>query len=461
MIYRKEENEKLLKEYPPMEETLFGNRFKNKIGNKYGKLTVLYRTFDKFTGGKNRVQFICQCDCGNIILRYSDSLVEGKESDCGHCSTFLRYNNLKETECWKIIEHYTKDEGARSVAHSILECKKCGLQKDIRSSLLSKPEKISCKTCNMAQASGLLEKRKNHFLEILDYHSEGTGKSANPIWKCKCNRCGEITYKNTAEIKRSKSCGCMTGEPVEETVGKTYGRLTILELLPKEKDKSRRALCQCECGGFTITAVNNLKNEHTLSCGCLLKEKMNYDLSLDLAPGQRFGKLTVKEYVGVNTNRHSLYKCLCDCGTETTVLGYLLTTGMTKSCGCLQSKGEQKIAELYNNNDIEFEKEKTFDNCRFPKTDNLARFDFYLPKYNLLVEYDGVQHYQYRKNADGTKSWNTKENYEKTVERDNFKNNWCRENNFTLIRIPYIAYNQITLEDLLPGSKFTWINSED
>lgn len=37
-----------------------------------------------------------------------------------------------------------------------------------------------------------------------------------------------------------------------------------------------------------------------------------------------------------------------------------------------------------------------------------------------------------------------------TQERDEYKNNWAKENGFTLIRIPYTHYNNICLEDLLP-----------
>lgn len=53
--------------------------------------------------------------------------------------------------------------------------------------------------------------------------------------------------------------------------------------------------------------------------------------------GQRFGKLTAHEKLpaspGVNG---ALWRCLCDCGKETTVLSQNLRYGLTKSCGCLK-----------------------------------------------------------------------------------------------------------------------------
>lgn len=44
---------------------------------------------------------------------------------------------------------------------------------------------------------------------------------------------------------------------------------------------------------------------------------------------------------------------------------------------------------------VSFEKEKTFIDCVNPKTNFLLRFDFYLPDYNIIIEYDGEQHFKY------------------------------------------------------------------
>lgn len=57
--------------------------------------------------------------------------------------------------------------------------------------------------------------------------------------------------------------------------------------------------------------------------------------------GQRFGRLTVTEYVGTNKTRHSLWKCRCDCGNEIVVAGGNLKKGNTKSCGCLHNEGRK------------------------------------------------------------------------------------------------------------------------
>lgn len=55
---------------------------------------------------------------------------------------------------------------------------------------------------------------------------------------------------------------------------------------------------------------------------------------IDLS-GQRFGRFQVLHPV-TNNNRRTHYLCLCDCGTERTVLRGNLTQGFSVSCGCFQ-----------------------------------------------------------------------------------------------------------------------------
>lgn len=58
---------------------------------------------------------------------------------------------------------------------------------------------------------------------------------------------------------------------------------------------------------------------------------------LDLV-GQKFWCLTVKEFVGISEKGTTLWKCQCDCGKESTVVGAFLKNGHSKSCGCLAIK---------------------------------------------------------------------------------------------------------------------------
>ena len=114
------------------------------------------------------------------------------------------------------------------------------------------------------------------------------------------------------------------------------------------------------------------------------------------------------------------------------------------SCGCLNhcSLGESVISQILKINNIYFETEKTFDNCRFEDSKKLAKFDFWVEN-KYIIEFDGEQHFNYRNNG-----WNTLEHYQRTQIRDNYKNEWCKINNIPLIRIPYTHLDNLTLNDL-------------
>ena len=99
---------------------------------------------------------------------------------------------------------------------------------------------------------------------------------------------------------------------------------------------------------------------------------------------------------------------------------------------CKASKGEHKISEWLETSNIKFAREKTFNNCRGKH--RLLPFDFYLPKYNLCIEYDGKQHFQ---PVFGI------ETFVNTQQTDNIKNKYCEENSIGLLRIPYQELNNV------------------
>lgn len=67
-----------------------------------------------------------------------------------------------------------------------------------------------------------------------------------------------------------------------------------------------------------------------------------YSTRIDIT-GQKFNRLTVIEYS--HTKGNAYWKCCCECGNETVVVGTKLRSGHTKSCGCLlvESRKECRI----------------------------------------------------------------------------------------------------------------------
>ena len=54
--------------------------------------------------------------------------------------------------------------------------------------------------------------------------------------------------------------------------------------------------------------------------------------------GQTFGKLTAVSLAGNDKRSHAMWLCKCECGTEKAVRSNNLTSGRTKSCGCINIK---------------------------------------------------------------------------------------------------------------------------
>ena len=143
-------------------------------------------------------------------------------------------------------------------------------------------------------------------------------------------------------------------------------------------------------------------------------------------------------------NRHIIWCCRCSCGNICFYPSSSLTSKRVISCSeCLgiHSKGEFKIKKILEEANIPFVQEKTFSNCLFEQTNKRARFDFYVQD-KYLIEYDGIQHFK----DSSSKKWETLEERQR---RDRYKNQWCKENNIPLIRIPYTQYDNLKLEDLL------------
>lgn len=265
-------------------------------------------------------------------------------------------------------------------------------------------------------------------------------------WVCQCE-CGNIKTIVGTSLRNgaTKSCGCLNNERIamlnkKDLAGQRFGRLLVLKEGPRNLQGNITWECQCDCGNIKYVTSGHLTSGDTQSCGCLQRERTS-EASRAKLEGQRFGKLTVLEYIGSDKNQHSLWKCICDCGCETISLGYQLKQGKKQSCGCIKSRGESRIIELLTAANIPFVREQVFEGCIGDK--DQLRFDFYVAN-SYLIEYDGEQHF-YSRNS----GWDTPEQLIKTQKYDNIKNNYCKEHNIPLIRIPYTKLNTLCLEDLL------------
>jgi len=102
---------------------------------------------------------------------------------------------------------------------------------------------------------------------------------------------------------------------------------------------------------------------------------------------------------------------------------------------CNYYKGERRISYYLMNNKITYTPQKIYNNLIGLKNGNLS-YDFYLPDYNLLIEYQGNFH-------DGSGTEFTKINLKQQQEHDKRKKKYALDNNINLLEIWYWDYDNI------------------
>ena len=197
--------------------------------------------------------------------------------------------------------------------------------------------------------------------------------------------------------------------------------------------------CRCECGNEIITDRCSLMSGNTKSCGCLKKENT---AAKDLT-NKKFGKLiAIKPTKERSFDGSIIWECACSCGVSTFASVNALNSGHKQSCGCLSSKGELKIGKLLKENNIPFERQKTFKDF-YSENNRPFRFDFWIND-SFLLAFDGRQH------LEGSEAkWKEGLTLEEMQERDRIKNDYCKKNKIPLKRIPYFELKDLTIEDIL------------
>lgn len=260
---------------------------------------------------------------------------------------------------------------------------------------------------------------------IEDYVSpKGRHKSR---WECQCD-CGNTTQATGDNLRsgNTTSCGCIH-QYIDDWSGYVFNKLTVIKEVAKTKH-DRRMLCRCKCGNLKEVGLKHLISGKIQSCGCMPHP---YE---DLT-NKVFGYLKV---ISENKERYKpkqhYWNCKClNCGATTIVPTNRLKNGHTKSCGCISSYGEQRIADILQENKIKFQKEYTFKDLK-SKRGQYLRFDFcVLDSHNMpqyLIEYQGEQHFRNTFSV-------SDEEFQNYLERDKLKKGYCLQHNIPLIEIRY------------------------
>ena len=295
------------------------------------------------------------------------------------------------TKRYDLFSVKVKDLSPQSNAKIYVTCDYCGKKFMVshcnaKRAILKFP-KISCTGCHGTKgAEASLEKRKNRVLSKIEAI-------------CKENNYDLVSdFSDFKDVSQNFSFLCKKhGIQTMMIQSFIYGHKCYY--CGREESKNKRI--------FSKSYVQNFINNN----GCVL--------------------LNPDDYIGISSRNLSI-KCNC---------GKIFTTSFQNfkdknvrtcfSCSSKESVGEKRIREWLDKNKISYEKEKRFKDCRDKRP---LPFDFYLSEYNLIIEFDGIQHF---------KPIRGEESYRITREHDKIKNEYCTINNINLIRIKYDQFYKI------------------
>lgn len=118
------------------------------------------------------------------------------------------------------------------------------------------------------------------------------------------------------------------------------------------------------------------------------------------------------------------------------------SSALQGKCGCskcVRSKGEKSIENILNKMNISYISQHKFNDCIDKKP---LPFDFYLPTYNIAIEYQGEQHYNPVCFCSISKE-QAESNLLLTRKHDEIKKTYCQSNNIDLLEISYWDFDNI------------------
>ena len=177
---------------------------------------------------------------------------------------------------------------------------------------------------------------------------------------------------------------------------------------------------------FLQTPENHLLGRGCYKCGRIISAKKNSSTTEEFIEKAKkihldeydYSKIVYKrnkEKVIIICKEHKEFLQTPDC--------HLSGSGCPK---CKRSTGEKKIARFLDKNNINYQEQKTFKDLKHV---GYLKFDFYLEEYNLIIEFDGIQHFQEVDFFDKTST------LEDRQYKDLLKNKYCKKNNINLLRI--------------------------
>ncbi len=178
-------------------------------------------------------------------------------------------------------------------------------------------------------------------------------------------------------------------------------------------------------GHFKMDTQHHLRGQGCRTCG-YESNKIGIEEFKRIGAEQHFNKY---DYSKITTYIHSSVPVEIICPNHGSFFQKPNSHLRKRGCPrCKESKGEMFINNWLEKHKFTFERQKWFSDCRNQKP---LEFDFYIPSLNLIIEYDGLQHFQ------PVNRWGGEKQFQKTLINDKIKNEYCNKKGIMLLRISY------------------------
>ena len=258
-------------------------------------------------------------------------------------------------------------------------------------------------------------------------------------YKCPNGHIHKMSYDNFNRGKRCPECQGKLKHTYEEIRQFFEGKGYIL--LSNEYINGKQKLEYiCPKGHkHSMSWSNFQKGKQCPECAIenkASKRRMNFQIIKECFKKRGYILLTKEEEY---MNNHTLLDYVCPNGHKNSMTWNNFQRGrQCPNCANIY-KGENRIEDYLVNNNINFISQHIILECRNIQP---LRFDFYLPDYNMCIEYDGEGHF-HPVDFSGKGIEFAKEQFEKGQENDQIKNIYCKNNNINLLRIPYWEFDNI------------------
>jgi len=326
----------------------------------------------------------------------------------------------------KILSEY---QGSKSKIKC--ECKKCGNKWETEARNLLRGN--GCPVCNKSNPKLTTEQYKIQLKKInpnIIVVGEYTG-NGNKI-ACKCKICGYEWYPFASTIKSGH--GCPNCKALKDRLSKEEFKNRVrennpnFEILGEYQNQETKIKVKClRCNTELLVSPQGLMKGKDVCKSCYRKSLLisNEEYKIRLKENNPY-VVYVEEYKGMDEKID--VKCLI-CGNvwKCTPARVLNGTGCPLCC---LSKGEKEIAKILTKHNIIYVQQKKYKGLIGLRYGNLS-YDFYLPTYNLLIEYQGKQHEMPIDYFDGEVGFKTRQ------EHDRRKKQYAKEHNIQLLEIWY------------------------